>query len=92
MLRSDGGAARPDPFRGAARRGRPSRARTLAIASTAAPKHPALVNGAAGVVITVAGQPVAVMGFTVSRGKIAEIDSIADPDRLRRLDLAALLG
>ena len=54
--------------------------------------RPALVNGAAGVVVTVAGQPVAVMGFTVSRGKIAEIDAIADPGRLRRLDLAALLG
>jgi hypothetical protein len=30
------------------------------------------VNGAAGVVITLGGQPVAVMGFTVSGGKIAE--------------------
>ncbi|HJY56008.1 MAG TPA: RNA polymerase subunit sigma-70, partial [Streptosporangiaceae bacterium] len=31
---------------------------TLAIASIAAPKHPVLVNGAAGVVITLGGQPV----------------------------------
>ena len=29
---------------------------------------------------------------TVSLGKITEIDAIADPDRLRRLELAALLG
>jgi RNA polymerase sigma-70 factor (ECF subfamily) len=38
----------------------------------------------------VGGQPVAVIGFTVSRGKIAEIDVIADPERLQRLDLAVL--
>src|SRR5580698_1836898 len=63
---------------------------TLAIASIAAPKHPVLVNGAAGVVITLDGQPVAVMGFTVSGGKVVEINSIVDPDRIRRLDLSVL--
>ena len=31
---------------------------TLAIASIAAPKHLVLVNGAAGVVITLSGQPI----------------------------------
>ncbi|MDX6434106.1 MAG: hypothetical protein QOE54_6472 [Streptosporangiaceae bacterium] len=30
------------------------------------------------------------MGFTVRRGKIIEIYILADPDRLRRLDLAVL--
>jgi RNA polymerase sigma factor (sigma-70 family) len=63
---------------------------TLAIASIAAPKHPVLVNGAAGVIITLGGQPVAVMGFTVSGGKIVEINSVTDPERLRGLDLAVL--
>jgi hypothetical protein len=63
---------------------------TLAIASIAAPKHPVLVNGAAGVVITLSGQPVAVMGFTVSGGKIVEMNSIVDPERIRRLDLSVL--
>jgi hypothetical protein len=29
------------------------------------------------------------MGFTVARGKIAEIDILADPERLGRLDLPA---
>ncbi len=47
--------------------------------------HPAIVNGAAGVVVTMRGQPVAVMGFTVARGKIVEIDSIADLERLPRI-------
>jgi hypothetical protein len=51
-----------------------------------------VLHGAAGVVITLGGQPVAVMGFTVSRGKIAEIDVIIDPERLLRLGLPALDG
>ena len=48
------------------------------------------MNGAAGVVITVGEQVFAVMGFTVSRGKVVEIDAIVDPERLLRLDLAGL--
>src|SRR5262249_17654790 len=53
--------------------------------------HPALVNGAAGVVITVKGRPFAVMGFTVAGGRIVEIDAIADPERVRRV-AASVLG
>jgi hypothetical protein len=30
------------------------------------------------------------MGFAVTNGKIVEIDAVADPERLRQLDLAAL--
>lgn len=44
--------------------------------------HPALVNGAAGVVVTMRGRPLTVMAFTVSDGKIVAIDSLADPDRV----------
>ena len=54
--------------------------------------HPALVSGAAGVVITVSGRPFAVMGFTVAEGKIVEIDTIADPERVRRIAAAVLEG
>ena len=50
----------------------------------------ALVNGAAGVVAAVRGRPVSVLGFTVRGGKIAQIDILADPARLRQLDLAHL--
>jgi hypothetical protein len=32
----------------------------------------------------------AVLGFTVARGKIVEIDILADPDRLSQLNLAEL--
>jgi len=89
VLRSDGGAAHPQlstVLRGPAAIAK----RTLMIADPSAPKRPALVNGAAGVVVMLGGQPFAVIGFTVSRGKIVEIDAIADPDRLGRLDLAVL--
>ena len=48
------------------------------------------MNGAAGAVATIGGQPVAVIGFTISRGKLVEIDVLADPERLGRLDLAVL--
>jgi len=51
----------------------------------AARLHPVLVNESAGVVVTVDGQPVAVMSFTVAGGKIAGIDSIGDPGRVRRI-------
>jgi RNA polymerase sigma-70 factor (ECF subfamily) len=54
--------------------------------------HPARVNGAAGVVVTVAGRPFAVMAFTVAGGKIVEIDAIADPERVSRIAAAVLLG
>ena len=52
--------------------------------------RPALVNGAAGIVAAAGGRPVSVLGFTVRRGKIVEIDILADPARLRQLDLAVL--
>jgi RNA polymerase sigma factor (sigma-70 family) len=51
---------------------------------------PVLVNAAPGVVITVRGRPFAVMSFTVADGKIAEIDTIADPARVRRIAAAVL--
>jgi RNA polymerase sigma factor (sigma-70 family) len=50
----------------------------------------ALINGAAGVVSTREGEPFSVMGFTVRGRRIAEIDILADPERLRRLDLTVL--
>jgi hypothetical protein len=52
--------------------------------------RPVLVNGAAGLVTTVNGKPFSVMGFTVAGGRIVEIDVVADPARLSRLDLADL--
>jgi RNA polymerase sigma factor (sigma-70 family) len=48
----------------------------------------ALVNGMPGIISWLpAGRPQAVMGFTVRAGRIVEIDILADPSRLRQLDL-----
>ncbi|MGW5719516.1 RNA polymerase sigma factor SigJ [Amycolatopsis sp. NPDC003865] len=58
-------------------------------ADGAAVRH-AVVNGAAGVVATREGKPFSVLGFTVAGGRIVEIDILADPERLNRLDLAVL--
>jgi RNA polymerase sigma-70 factor, ECF subfamily len=52
--------------------------------------QPALVNGAVGAVWAPGGQPRVVFGFTLARGRIVEIDLVADPERLRHLDLAVL--
>ena len=54
--------------------------------------HPALVNGAAGVVATRKGVVFTIASVIVRNGKIAEIDFLADPDRLARLDLTILDG
>ncbi|MFC0598669.1 sigma-70 family RNA polymerase sigma factor [Streptomyces palmae] len=51
---------------------------------------PALVNGAAGLVSAPAGKPMAVLGFTITDGKIVTIDILADTERLSHLDLTIL--
>jgi RNA polymerase sigma factor (sigma-70 family) len=89
VLRADEGPARPDEsvvVHGAAA----VAGRAVMFERPTALVRPALVNGAAGVVVTVGAKPVSVMGFTVSRGKIVQIDVMADPERLARLDLAVL--
>jgi RNA polymerase sigma factor (sigma-70 family) len=52
--------------------------------------QPALVNGAVGLVWAPGGRPRVVFGLTITRGKIVEIDLVADTERLRQLDLAVL--
>ena len=51
--------------------------------------RPAVVNGAAGLIIAPATHAVAVIGFTVADGRIVEIDLIADADKLRGLSVDA---
>ncbi len=87
VLRSDGGTQRPKAS--FVRRGATEVAR-LARGVRSATLRPALVNGAAGVVVMVNGAPFAVMGFIVAQGKIVEIDVMFDPERLSRLDLTVL--
>jgi RNA polymerase sigma-70 factor (ECF subfamily) len=47
--------------------------------------EPVLVNGAPGIAVVAGGRLLAVMGLTVRRGRVAEIDILADPERLGRL-------
>ena len=51
---------------------------------------PALINGAVGLVTTRDGRPFSIGAFTVRRGRIVEMDWLADPARLRELDLTVL--
>ena len=94
VLRADTGAALPEAallIHGAeavARQALTGLARV--ISRPALHLHPALVNGAAGVIVTMRGRPVTVVGFTVAGGRIVEIDAIADAERVRRITAAAL--
>ncbi len=65
-------------------------ARALDFSGPVRTATPALVNGSAGAVLAPHGRPFAVMGFTVKEDKIAEIDVVADPARLGRLDLSGV--
>jgi RNA polymerase sigma-70 factor (ECF subfamily) len=60
---------------------------TLAFAQFTTYARPALVNGAIGMVAAQAGRTFAIAAFTVSHGRIAEIDILADPERLSQIDL-----
>ncbi|SNS22416.1 RNA polymerase sigma-70 factor, ECF subfamily [Streptosporangium subroseum] len=52
--------------------------------------QPALINGEVGLVMAPRGRLFLVLVFTITDSKITEIDVIAEPDRLRQLDLAVL--
>jgi RNA polymerase sigma factor (sigma-70 family) len=59
---------------------------TFARSATGEPR-PALVNGTAGIVLASRGRPFSVVGFTIRRAKIFEIDVLADPARLQQLEI-----
>lgn len=87
VLRADFGPKRPDASR--VIRG------VAAVAENARPVagselRSVTVNGAPGAVVTVRGRPFAILGFTVSRGRIVEIDAIGDPERVGRIAAAVL--
>ncbi len=89
VLRSDGGVARPDAtveVHGA----RAVAERALTFVWLSPFVRPALVNGVAGVVVAPRGRPFSIMAFTVAGGKIVAIDALADPARLRQVDLTVL--
>jgi len=52
--------------------------------------RPALINGAPGTVSFRDGRPFAIAGFTIRNRRVVEMDILADPERLDRLDLTIL--
>ena len=54
--------------------------------------QPALVNGALGIVVAPRGRLRFVIALTFTGGKIAEMNLIANPERLQQFELAALDG
>jgi len=50
----------------------------------------ALIDGAVGAVVAPQGRLFLALGFAIEDGRITAIEAIADPERLRRLDLAVL--
>jgi RNA polymerase sigma-70 factor (ECF subfamily) len=95
VLRIDAGAGRPGSMvlQGADAVVRQAQAGLRAwIGRPVTVLRPALVNGAAGVIVLLSGRPMTVIGFTVADGKIVEMDAIADPARVRRIAGDALTG
>jgi len=89
VVRIDEDAARP----GAAReiRGARNWARgAVAFAQFARTVEPMLVDGVPGLVWAPGGRLARVLRFSISDGKIAEVDIIGDPARLRAFDLKLL--
>ncbi|MEU2868065.1 sigma-70 family RNA polymerase sigma factor [Streptomyces olivoreticuli] len=81
VLRADTGAGAPLEVRSAAA----VAGQALTFQRMARFARPALVNGSVGIVIDVDGQPMAVLGFTITDGKVTTIDILADVERLRGL-------
>jgi RNA polymerase sigma-70 factor (ECF subfamily) len=92
VLRTNGGMARSAAttlLRGA----QPVAARAMAFRRFGETQTRTLVNGVpGGIAWSPDGSPFALMAMTVRAGRIVEIDVLADPDRLRQLDLIRVAG
>ena len=91
VARADfGGRRLPTPafIRGAAEVAENTRAGYLG----AAQLRPVLINGAAGILVLRRGRPVTLMAFTISDGRIAELNIFGDHDRVRGLAHALALA
>jgi RNA polymerase sigma-70 factor (ECF subfamily) len=90
VLRSDGGVARPD-LSALVRGARAVAERAMAFRHLGETSTRILVNGIPGAVAWAPDRsPFAVVAMTVKGGRIVEIDALADPDRLGRLDLTVV--
>ena len=90
VLRADAGAGPFGPsvlIRGA----REVMAQAQRFASLGRFARPVLVNGAPGFLVVRDGESLALLAATVQNDKITEMDILADPVRLRQLDLVGLV-
>jgi RNA polymerase sigma-70 factor (ECF subfamily) len=86
VLRADGGRALPGLSKEV--RGAENVARQASMfARMDLETYPILVNGAAGMLVLRNGAPFSVATLVVRNGRIAEMDFLADPERLAALDL-----
>ena len=88
VLQSDGGEARPKVsalVRGAATIAK----QAVMYRALHAERHPVLVNGAAGALITRNGEPITLFAFTVRDGRIVRLDILGDPARLAAISVPA---
>jgi RNA polymerase sigma-70 factor (ECF subfamily) len=91
VLRADSGPGVPGAtieVRGAAE----VAGRALTYARLQLLNRPVLVNGVLGMMAFRDGRPFSVGAITVRGGRIAEMDILADPERLAKLDLTAVGG
>jgi RNA polymerase sigma factor (sigma-70 family) len=92
VLRADGGTSRPTLIN-VVRGGEAVAQGAVAFRQLARTAVRTLVNGLPGGIARLPdGQPFAVVAFTVVGGRIAAIDILADPERLARLDLTAVMA
>jgi RNA polymerase sigma factor (sigma-70 family) len=89
VLRADGGA-----LAGATRMVRGAKevaGQAKAFSKVGLSEQMVLVNGNIGLLERLPdGRLFSVIGFTIANGKVAEMNILADPDRLKRLDLSAI--
>jgi RNA polymerase sigma factor (sigma-70 family) len=86
VLRSDDAAVKT----GASREVRGAAAVAGTFSGRARTAQLALIDGAPGAVWGPGGKPRVVFGFAMAGGKIVAIDLLADPERLRQLDLVVI--
>lgn len=91
VRRADAGDAGPDVPR-ILRGARAVATGALSVRTLGVEARRVLVNGAPGILTLAYGSPVAVLAFTIAHGKVTELNVLADPARLRCLDLSYLTG
>jgi RNA polymerase sigma-70 factor (ECF subfamily) len=92
VVRSDGGAARPNLV-SLVRGARAAAEQAMLFRQFTDTATRVLVNGVpGGVAWNPDGSPFAVVALTVRGGKVVAIDVLADPERLGQLDLTVVAG